>query len=65
MVIGLEIMLELKNQRFGNMQKGGQQGKGAEGGVERAADCTGQKGLWILLRMSWEGSSELWNILEA
>lgn len=27
MVIGLEIMLELKNQRFGNMQKGGQQGK--------------------------------------
>lgn len=40
------------------------QGKGAEGGVERAADCTGQKGLWILLRMSWEGSSELWNILE-
>lgn len=40
------------------------QGKGAEGGVERVADCTGQKGLWILLRMSWEGSSELWNILE-
>lgn len=40
------------------------QGKGAEGGVERAADYTGQKGLWILLCMSWEGSSELWNILE-
>lgn len=27
MVIGLEIMLELKNERYANMKKGGQQGK--------------------------------------